>query len=280
MTFFDRKAEVVVGVPGEQGRVYRCPPFTVKFNCRHDPTAKTNKSEVILKNIDASDRRVFNADTIVQVRAGYENGPYGLIFRGDVKLPSIDDSGVDTDVTFKLADGERAVSQRISTSLGRGAGVGNTSTDMLSEAIAKFQEGDIRGSVEAVDLSKASDSLTEAKRVLSGRGDKVLDELTRNTGDEWYVQDGELRVESEQASRGTTYLLKPDTGLKGSVKRKKEGLEATAFLIPSIRPKRLVQVETDRHSGLYIVRSVQFRGDIRGDRWDVVMRLKEYTDGG
>jgi hypothetical protein len=181
--------------------------------------------------------------------------------------------GTDWVSHFQAGDGvEKYQSARINESFAPGVAVDKVMEAVsksigvgLGNAVGKIREGNFRG------------GLTEFTKgiSLSGKSADVLDELTRTTGLEWSIQDGQLQMLKEGESvdlENDAVRLDISSGLIGSPetgedKEKKPIVKARSLLQGTLRPGRMVNIDSRQIKGFFRVEKVTHSGDSWGSEW-------------
>lgn len=120
-----------------------------------------------------------------------------------------------------------------------------------------------------------------------GLARNAMNKVVGTLGLEWAIQDGELRLDIPgKASSEPYYFLSPDTGLLGSPEHgspdqrgiKSGMVKVKALLLPDIRPRRLIKLESDGLSGIMKVIRVVHTGDTEGPDYFTEMELRSPND--
>jgi hypothetical protein len=96
----------------------------------------------------------------------------------------------------------------------------------------------------------------------------ALDDVVTAMGGTWSIQDGAIEIISLGSTvPDTAVVISAATGMRGSPKRTDRGIEVVTHLAPSVRPGRIVYLESARLSGFYRVSRVRHAFDSRGLQW-------------
>lgn len=117
----------------------------------------------------------------------------------------------------------------------------------------------------------------------------AIDDITKQFGLEWSIQDGELQILKEGASNNDRILfISQDTGMIGSpelvvsdaqvlqaVSSGKPRYKVEILMNPKIRPTSKVEIESIPISGNFTINSIKHSGDTHGDTWNTLMEVVE-----
>jgi len=236
------------------------------------------KAEIKIYNLNKTHRKAIedSKSSTVSLSVGYEGTAYDRIFFGEMRRSFSEKKG-GWITTLQTGDGDKAAKSRINKSYrpktpkrivwadlvkalkSSGIGVGN--------AIQKFQSGSYQDGIDELIHGGAS----------SGKTLKLLKKMARSAGLDVQIQDQELVISAVgEPLDATAVVLSPRSGLIGNPQKGVDGeLKARALIIPGLRPKRLVQIESPSLSGLYVIEKSKYKGEIRGQDWYVDMECKE-----
>jgi hypothetical protein len=258
----------------------------LSFDITKDTTHAPNTAQVRVFNLSPDHRRQIEetANLRLTVSAGYEDGMTSL-FTGDVHVAesrrrrraskkkdgvTISQEGVDVMTILEAQDAGRAYS---SAMIQQSFAAWTSLVDVLRACVRAMGIGE--GNLASADVP----TTTYAEgTVVSGRAWRELDRLVRSAGLTWSVQDGVLQLlRGSTPLRQTAVRLSSSTGLVGSpavdVDRT---VSCTALLIPGLIPGRQVVLESERTSGSYRVKRVNYRGDTAGSDWYANLVLEAY----
>lgn len=230
----------------------------------------------------------------VILQAGYQDGPYGVIFKGNIKQFRTGRlSAVDSYVDILAADGDLGYNfTTVSES------IANASNNAAGQKQALFKAFAANGIVLGKDLSQTGGTLPRGK-VLWGMAKTLMRKITDSQGCTWSIQNGQINIIPLTGYLpGEAVVLNGATGLIGIPEQTAEGVKVRALLNPLItvgglikldnalvnqtisqqqnianlafgqwsNPQYLAKVSTD---GLYRVYVAEYQGDIRGNDWYV-----------
>jgi hypothetical protein len=261
--------------------------LTVKFDVKLDDS-NLGKAEISVYNLNENHRKQieqvvsYGAAMSVTLRAGYAGQEENILFKGKIREAASVKDPPDWITTFRTGDGDGAVQARISQSYPKGVDI----SVMILDAAKKLQESvgiGVGNLMTALKQGKTEDgmkTLLNTGGVMFGPLLKEIQNKLRTMGLEASIQDQELQVTpiGEPLLASVTRLT-PATGLIGSPQKarvKEEAvLKVKALILPGLRPKRMIQVQSSLVSGLYVIRRVQYKGDTSGNDWYAEMECVE-----
>lgn len=207
----------------------------VDFDIKMSRSKTPNQGVVAIYNLSETDRRRIERDAkSIRLFAGYD-GDNKMIFTGDVVFVSSVKESVDWKTEIKAGDGWRSFSQSI-TSRNYAAGtpirtiVEQTARDMgiaLKES-ANILKGTVDGSI-----------------TLHGKSQLALDQVVRNAGGEWSIQDNELQITPiTKPVDGEAIVLDSSSGLLEAPAISEKGVTIRCQLHPDLRPGKVVKLES------------------------------------
>lgn len=275
-----RKATVEVGPLIIDG-------LTVKFDVKLDDS-NLGKAEIAVYNLNENHRKQieqvvsYGAAMSVVLKAGYVGQEQNQLFKGKIREAASVKDPPDWVTTFRTGDGDGVPQVRVNKSYVKGTPIEVMVMDAAKELQKSVGVG-LGNLMTALAQGKTKDGI---KTLLSGGGAlqgsafKELENKLRAMGLDVVVQDQELLVTpiGEPLLAPVTRLT-PTTGLIGSPQRamvKEEAvLKVKALILPGLRPKRMIQVQSSLVSGLYVIRRVQYKGDTSSNDWYAEMECVE-----
>lgn len=281
-SLFIRRAELIIGQKVEVSNAAIEPPDALSFKTRvrfkveKTDGSEPNKATIDIFNLSLESRNfIERKNSVVFLKAGYQNS-IGLIFFGDIAENGVKQKreGADIITTIEAGDSEIVLADsHLELSLARGA-----TTYQIIEAAAK--ELNLSIGVKKDIVSKTYMSGFS----FSGSVKKLLDDITRFSNVTWTIQDGELLIMKKESNDGReAILLSKSSGLIGIPTKLKDAYEFTSLLNYSIRPKRLVKIETSQlldnnkqgvnnsipFSDFVTVTKAVYEGDTHDGKWEV-----------
>ncbi|QYC52529.1 fatty oxidation complex, alpha subunit [Salmonella phage SSBI34] len=282
------------------GDAYKITDLHMEFEVKKDNSKEPNKGYITVYNL--SDEMVNYLDQnqreslAVMLHAGY-NGDEKLIFSGTVEYvqDKFDDETRETkmilgDATLNLMTAQTARSYR------KGTNLNVVLNDLISDL--KLPKGRV------VNFSGQT---LQHSMAFSGTASQNLENLARNTGSTFSVQDGAVywtregsrfestmfEISEEGGMIGSPTPKNPKTGKRrlaqrsgketvadASEKKKAEvkedaGLSVTTLLNGAILPESTIYLKSRRYTGFYKVVSLRHRGGFESGDWITEMDLSE-----
>lgn len=264
MTYlFNRRAVVEVDTLRIEG-------LDVRFSVSAE-VGNLGKAEIAIFNLNEEHRQEIETKKAIEVSllVGYQDTDLTLLFKGDMRSSSSIRKTPDWVTTLRSGDGDKGTKARVKRSYKPGTPfdlVWKDVVDALKDsgigvgnAIAKFEEG------------KYAEGISELLHGGAVQGDamKELRRLARGANLDVGIQDEELWVTKIGEPLGTTAVkLTPQTGLISSPQRGAKGkLKLRSLIVPGLKPKRKVQVESSLISGLYVIGKAKYKGDTSANDW-------------
>ena len=258
--------------------------LSIDFDCFKNESSQPNKSTVTVYNLNRDTRNLI-ARSAKKIRfyAGY-NEVFKLVAAGDIVFADSKRQPPDVATVIVFGDGQfnyQESQSRISFPEGTAA----------SEIITKLAQDfglpvkELPDNLnDAINSGLSLDSLTK----------DALDLVTGEFGLNWSVQDEELVVLRESDPLNSSVIvIKPSTGLIETPIITAKGIKFKAQLNPDIRPRQLIQIESEdwqidsndtallvdrdkSYNGLYQCRNVSYTGNNYGGPFDVEVEAFSY----
>lgn len=259
----------------------------IKFAVQQKDIQTPNTAVIRVYNLaDATAQTIQKEYSHVTLQAGYQSGPYGVIFDGTIKqVRRGRENATDTYLDILAADGDEGLNFAVTnTSLAAGA----TCSDQLDAHLAALGKFDVsKGYVG--DLPK--EALPRGK-VLYGMAADGLRDLVTGYGFSYSIQNGKLTVIPLQGFiPGQAVVLTSKTGMLGLPEQTEDGIKVQCLLNPllgigsklQIDQKSIQQAQQDlaytafpvdqnvpgidKNDGVYRIYVINHQGDIRGNDW-------------
>lgn len=207
----------------------------VDFDIKMSRSKTPNQGVIAIYNLAETDRRRIERDAkSVRLYAGYD-GDNKMIFTGDVVFASSSKDMVDWKTEIKAGDGWRSFSQSI-TSRNYAAG---TPIRTIVEQTAKDMGIALK---ESANILKGA---TDGSITLHGKSQIGLDQVVRNAGGEWSIQDNELQITPiTKPIDGEAIVLDASSGLLESPSISEKGVAVRCQLHPDFRPGKVMKLES------------------------------------
>jgi hypothetical protein len=255
--------------------------FRIKFNIQKTMVGYPNTAEIAIYNLknDTFDQ-LQERGLPVELSVGHKDEKLVRLFKGDLQTNITSREGASRVSVISCLDGGQAIT------FSKGQKTFDTvPVADIVEYIATEQMGLEIGKVDV-------DGETGYKgRVVSGAAQRELDDLSREFGFSWSVQDEEFFAIDDDRELPEIWRLSRAEGLNSAKQilsgplQVKAGVEITALLNPRIFPNHLVFLEWDEGSDFpesleneYKVHNISFAGDSHGPDW--AMNLQCFTLGG
>jgi len=263
----------------------------IKFNTYQSDVQTPNSAVIRIFNLnDTTAKRVQQEFQKVTLSAGYQNGPFGVIFAGTIKQVRrgrVDPT--DTYLDILAADGDEGYNFGV---IQKALAPGWKPDDVLEEG---------RKAINADKGYTANMTVAAASRgkVMYGMARDYLRTLTRSQGMVWSVQDGKLQlVPLTSYVPGRVVALNGQSGMIGLPEQTEGGITVKCLINPAIRIGSAIQINDASiqraflggnylyaqgrleqlpgfnsllpkisNDGLYRVYVAEFSGDTRGHEW-------------
>lgn len=246
----------------------------------------TAKIELYNLSADQAQQFILGQGSTVSLSAGYQAGPYGVIFKGVVyqalyERPDV----VDSKVTLLCYTGLAEILANFSVFRG-------TALMTQSALVAKMCAGastpiPIDPAAQPTLASLANSQLPRA-RPFFGNPHKYIDDVAAaNNMQSWYGFDGVAVSTMSAADSVSTITYTGTTGILGVPQQTQDGVNLVVALDPRLRvsvPPMQINIASSiirqlqfsppgyrpilDPNGLYLVNGLQYRGDSRGNQWE------------
>lgn len=226
----------------------------VSFRVAHTAERSPSKATIKVYNTSLIPKGIISApDSEVRLFAGYELLPR-MVFRGQPTRGgvSLKTQGPDKILQVDAADGGRSFAN---TTLSLSYAPGTPATQLINDILIRTGWG--RGFIAPIPLVYTTGA------TLVGRPAKLLDSLVASINADWFVRDNALYVVIRGTSTPETAPLVSSTqgNLIGLPVQTREGVKFRMLLDATMRPGRLVTLQSNNVNGLYVVRDATFVGD-------------------
>lgn len=235
---FLRKASLILK---KGGQALDLSAFRFAFTTSQADLPSPSNCEIHVFNLSQDTMQQIQGEySEVVVQAGYQNGNFGIIFRGDVRHYRISrPDGTTNQLDIMAADGERAFNNAmVQKSLAAGA----TVTDQIEA---------VREGFKSWGLDIGYNGIAPGDAIALGRGKTMfglartaLTSITRANHATWSISDGKINIlPLDGYLPGEVIKLNRDTGLIGRPEQMQEGIKVRCLLNPRIVPGRLIQID-------------------------------------
>jgi len=257
-TLYNRHVSIEIGKEGEEGR--RFEELFIAFEVAKSNQSNANTATVSIYNLNARSRDLIGQEGAVYIlRAGYfgleEDPLIEILSVGNVEEIVTEKTG--SDVVTKLTlteDGKKLRDTTVDLSFGKGANTEVIVNEMAS--IMGVTKGTVKGLTNKVFNSGAS---------VSGKVKDRMDEIVKNDGLDWSIQNGELQILPRGDSTDETAVsLTNDSGLLTARKIKfneEDQVNFKSLLNPSIKIGRKIYIKNREIDGFFVVQNIKYVGD-------------------
>lgn len=227
-----RKCQLVVGSKSE---LIDLSEMRIRFQVRQWDIQTPNYALIRIFNLsDATSQKIQKEFSSVSLQAGYIDGPFGLIFIGDIK--QVKRGRVDAVTTYldiMAADGDQSYNFGV---INMSLKAGSTPTDHVTQ-IAKAMGLKV-GSIAGLSTNK----LPRGK-VLYGMGRDHLRTIAASNDASYSIQNGTLQIIPLTGYLpGEAVVLNSQTGMVGMPEQTQDGIHVTCLLNPNIKIGTRIQL--------------------------------------
>lgn len=284
---YDRIAKVIIGTTETQGLVFD-ERFRIAFTISKTSTSNPTVSSISIYNLSDTDRKkienipkenISRTDKgekpfIIVLFAGYKEGNgYELLYQGNIVTVNTEYTPPNYITKITCSSGLLPLTNA-TLQLSYNAGINtNSIISQIADALK-------------TDISKASDYLDTNKSFAngynySGLAKNALDEITKEAGLKWSIENGKLLITKiNKPTLETVVAINKDSGLIGIPSKISNqqtgsttdqgdytGWNFKSLLQPKISLNRKIKLESKFVEGIFIVDSVTHKGDTRGKEW-------------
>ena len=249
----------------------------IVFDITKTSKSESNSSKISIYNLN-SDTAAFLEQKNLKVIlfTGYENDQSGLsvIFKGEILNSTSSKIGTERLTILHCGDSDTAINlNQYQKSYRPGTKIRTIVTDIVNTM------GVI---VEDQNYSDIPSDSFISSYIAFGASKKILDDLIKKVGLEWYIQDGVFYAKKRiDIKRVNAIIINENTGLISSPERKNEkkttsvdtesGVTFNSVLNPDLVPGQTVKIESEYSStntkGLFTIKEVKIQGDTHGKNW-------------
>lgn len=271
---FIRTASLKIIARNKVDKILEVRDFTglrVNFTVEKTSESNPNTAKISIFNLNESSRGFCEKKgQALILEVGYaplnQNVTKEIIFQGDTGKVSSERQGPDWVTTFEVGDGEKNLTNKNFNKVFQKSASLRT---MIDEVVGSL--GFAKGPIDGID-----DKTFNSPVVLSGGSKELLDQLTREAGAEWSIQNGALQIlKATKGSKEEVVVISKETGLLGVPVKREEGIEVTCLIQPKLYPGRRIQIISSTFNGVYRIRKANFDGDTREGDWKAKLECLE-----
>jgi hypothetical protein len=228
-----RYAQVIVGKGGNGLSIDSLKVnFTINKNLHPSP----NSAIIKIYNLNPSNQTLIQREyTDIILNAGYKDNAQ-VIFRGNIKHVFKYRDKTDFVTEIQAADGDDDFrNAQLNVTLAAG-----TSRKHIIEAAV----GSFNGTIEG--YSDVEDFVHIRGMVLSGNTRDILNDLAKDSGANWSIQDGQLQiVKANSTLPNTAIAINSETGMLDVPEISDKGIEVKCLMNPSIKINSKIQLDNN-----------------------------------
>lgn len=176
----------------------------------------------------------------VVLQAGYEGGPFGVIFQGTIKQFRIgkEPDGVSTFLDVLAADGDLAYNFSV---VSRSMAAGTTASERIAASVQVMEKN---GASLGQLLIPSTGGVLPRGKVLFGLARGIIRSEVQNQGATWTISGGKVNVVPlDGYLPGEAVVLTADTGLIGRVDQTEDGMRCRCLMNPKLVVGGLVKID-------------------------------------
>ncbi len=245
-----RVARVTIFPPAGPPRVME--ELRTSFQIEKSNASSPNTMTLEIYNMaEASRSAVENDQTTVVVDVGYED-TVERMFIGNVTRAIHEQSGPDIITSIEVSDGgNRYTNAHADFTYPPNSTHAEVITDLVD-----------RMGLNTATIQGVPDGQYSRGYSVSGNIRRALDDITRQLGLEWSIQDEAVQIIPQNlTTTDAPIVLNTETGLVGSPNKTDTGVEFVSLLQPRLRPGRQATIQSRFVNGTFKLRRVIHRGD-------------------
>lgn len=263
-------------------------PLRIVFTVKQGDVQTPNYANIRVYNVsDETAQAVQKEGLTVRLQAGYEAGPYGVIFEGQLKqVRRGRENQTDTYLDILAGDGDIGINSAV---LSQSLAAGSTAKDVLAAAQKQLEQYGVTAGYTG-DL--ATTALPRGK-VLYGMARDHLRALCASQGMTYSVQNGQLiLLPLDGFKPGAAVVCNSSAGMIGLPEQTQNGIKVTMLINPALSVGSKLQINEGsiqqaaqppqtvagstfaaltpgiaKNDGVYRIYVLEWRGDTRGQPW-------------
>lgn len=237
-------------------------------------------ADISIYNLNApTEQLILKQGMQVTLWAGYQQKPYGVIFKGTLFQPMWERQNVtDYRLTLHCIVG---IQEDANNFVAIGTGQLLTQRDIIARMAANARTPI---NIESMDSEALSKTQYPRGQTLFGNPGKYFKEAAKAAGLNYWISGIGANVRSlRSATSVPTYSFGPDSGLVGTPQVTQDGVQCTVLLDPRIIMGEQIELKASNirqqarvqgnyatildRDGIYTVIGIRHRGDSRGQEW-------------
>lgn len=231
-----RKIQVIIGKKGTGLLVEN---LRIHFEVGKTIESAPNVAIIKIYNLHPdNEAKVKNEFDEVLLNAGYE-GAMRLVFRGNIKHVYRYREGADYITEIEAGDGDKDFSRAV---MNETLAAGTTNAQLVDRAVGTFKGvgGTTKGHVQVTERSRLRG------KVISGNTRDVLHDVSRESGANWSIQDGQLVIVSaNDVLPGEAIVIRADTGMLGAPEINDKGIAVKCLMNPMLRVNGAIKLDNN-----------------------------------
>lgn len=289
---FGRKLSLLVG--DDNGDALDLSELRVVFQTKRGDLQTPNSARIQVYNMNPDTvARIQKEFKRVRLLAGYDNGPFGLLFDGSlIQARYGRETATDTCLYLTCADGDRAYNFcTVSTTLAKGW----TPSDVITVCAKEMEKYGVKlGYVPPLPEVRGPRGVT-----LFGMVKDILSEVAEQTNTYWSIQDGRLQFVPKDSYVPSQEIpvINSKSGMVGLPVQLRNAIQVRTLMRPDIKISQLIQLDNKsiqqyeyglsledqkqrgfieiqnrlngnaRGEGFYYAMLIEHSGDSRGQPW-------------
>lgn len=207
-------------------------------NCTHTIGSKQNEGAVTITNLSKARRNMIGEEyDKLTLEFGWKDIEPWVLFSGDIRDMSHAKTSPDITTTIEVGDGDTAVGKgKASKTFPAG-----TKPKEIVEYLRKQMPGIAKGEIKGLDDLPA----TKRPTTVYGHAYRELDNLGREHGFYWSLQNGKMQAVKSDEHLGGDVLISAETGMLGVPVVTDKGCKVTTLIIPGLTPGRTIDVRSE-----------------------------------
>lgn len=231
-----RKVQVVIGKAGTGLMVEN---LRIHFEVAKTIESAPNVAVIKIYNLHPdNEAKIKNEFDEVLLNCGYE-GAMRLVFRGNIKHVYRYRDKTDYITEIEAGDGDKDFRSAV---MNETLGAGTTNAQLVDRAVGSFKGtgGTTKGHVQVNERARIRG------KVISGNTRDVINDVARESGANWSIQDGQLViVNANDVLPGQAIVIRADTGMLGAPEINDKGIAVKCLINPQLRVNGAIQLDNN-----------------------------------
>jgi hypothetical protein len=231
-------------------------PLKVSFSCNYSITSQQDRFTVSIWNLGAGTRKVLeNEGADIEIYAGYRDGIFGLIAKGEVRTVWSQRDNVDIVTIISAGSGDKACQKgKCNKTLSKGCTV-----EQVIQEVASGMENISIGQLKGVGHRE-----DKTHKTITGSARNVLNKLAKKNGFDWFIYLQKLYALRKDLMFGDTFVANVYSGMIGSPRINEKGATVDMLLNPNVLMGGVLQVQSKDLSRSYKIVGISHQADFLG----------------